>query len=215
MRITMKRTRLLSASIGAVLFTGVVLADAPLAGRSGAMPAPADQRNLVEWTAQMRRSPGHDATESVRPSWKPGPTATDTIVESLEAVTPAETTLQTPRNLARSFGSAARRGLARVLMQATSLDSWRERQDENRSPASSSSSGSGDDRVRFRVGVSRLTPKVEMSYPMMGGGALGVSVSALGQLNVDLQPTRIAGAQVHAGYDHGSGTFSFLCQVSF
>ncbi len=77
-----------------------------------------------------------------------------------------------------------------------------------------SSSGSGDGRARFRVGVSHLSPKVEMRS-RMGGSALGLSISPLGQVDLELAHSRLAATQVHVGYDRDAGRYDLACRFAF
>ena len=125
----------------------------------------------------------------------------------------------TRRNGRRETVRVVRNALRDALAESTELDemilSSTPFQNENRgTPESSSSTGSWEDRVRFRVGVSHLSPKVEMRCDM-GGGALGLSVSALGQVHVDLAPSRTGSGTIQAGLDPVEGRYSAGYRLTF
>jgi hypothetical protein len=211
---------LLIAALCAVTSTGVARADegaAPLLVSGGAHPDDPDEHlNRLLRGARARVAHG-EVAPSPRPRWNRPPDAFSDLLRTISDNTPV-TALETndPQALPGVVRRAARRALGKVLRDSTGLSDLfnhesHERESESRS---SSSSGSGDDRVRFRVGVSHLAPKVEMRCAT-GGGALGVSIGALGQMAVDLSPKDTPGAQVHAGYDRSAKRLDLLFRLTY
>lgn len=119
------------------------------------------------------------------------------------------------REAIRVFRAALRDALAEQTEIDETFLSFAPFQHENRRiPESSSSSGSWEDRVRFRVGVSHLSPKVEMRCDL-GGSALGLSVSALGRVNVELAPAGNKTGHLQAGFDPADGRYDVGYRLTF
>lgn len=147
-------------------------------------------------------------------AWKRPDDSLTRLLQRISAETPVRAFESgDPALLTRTVRRAAQRALGKMLRDSTALGELFDPASESRNP-SSSSSGTRDDRVRFRVGASHLAPKVEMRCAT-AGGALGVSLWAPGRLAVDLSLASAPGATLHAGYDRSAKRLDLLFRRAY
>lgn len=110
-----------------------------------------------------------------------------------------------PRRIERGFRRAARETMKSFLV---------DRDEGARDAFRTSSSGPQIGRVRFRLGVSRLVPRVELRSSI-GRGALGVSVAADGRVVADLSGAVPSAPRVRLGFDLARRSCDLAARFSF
>lgn len=129
---------------------------------------------------------------------------------------PADSELQSAEftdNAKRGVIRATKRTVKRFLVDAMQLDRLR----PDSGPAAAEDPGKASEpanAVKFRLGVSHRAPRVDMRSEL-GSVGVNLSLGLLGQVGLDLDTARLAGARIHVGYDHPSKTYAFALRMAF
>ncbi len=122
--------------------------------------------------------------------------------------------------LARATKSAVKSILQDMAEQQTGLGDFLDRLEDSGAGrfasggSATGTSSSGASTVRFQVGISRFLPRLDVR---LGGGAVAtkLSITAYGNVGIDVAPSGGSRIAFHGGYDAREGTADVRCMIRF
>jgi hypothetical protein len=116
--------------------------------------------------------------------------------------------------LARATKSAVKSILKDFAEQRTGIGDVVDRVQDASSGGPATVTPTGGMKARFQVGVSRFLPRLDVRLNN-GAVATRITVTAYGNLGIDLAPIKSSRLAFHAGYDKSSDTADVRCLVRF